>query len=179
MITGFAELAVILAVLFMGIEPQMMTLGLQLSSAYMPISAAAIAGDYYEAMIEQSADLGVFGHGYTYSGHPVACAVASKVLDIYQRDNLSARRRDGELLSASVTLSAHPLVGEVRGRGLLAAVELVADKTTRSGTVGAFTQRACQWPDCKNSCRVIHSLCPPLLLTASRSMKSLNALPFR
>jgi len=52
-----------------------MTLAKQLSSAYMPISASVIRGDMYQAMIEPSANVGVFGHGYTYSGHPVACAV--------------------------------------------------------------------------------------------------------
>ena len=69
-------------------QPDQMTFAKQLSSAYYPISASIIRGDMYEAMIEPSAEVGVFGHGYTYSGHPVACAAALKTLEIYQRDGL-------------------------------------------------------------------------------------------
>jgi 4-aminobutyrate--pyruvate transaminase len=65
-----------------------MSLAKALSSAYLPVSAAVIPGHMYEAMVESVSEVGVFGHGYTYSGHPVACAVASKVLDIYQRDHI-------------------------------------------------------------------------------------------
>ena len=62
-------------------RPDMMTLAKQLSSAYVPIGASVIRGDMYEAMIEPVADVGVFGHGYTYSGHPLGCAVALKTLE--------------------------------------------------------------------------------------------------
>ena len=86
-ITGFGRTGSDFGCNTMGIEsPDMMTFAKQLSSAYMPISASAINRDMYTAMIEQTATAGAFGHGYTYSGHPVACAVALKVLEIYQRD---------------------------------------------------------------------------------------------
>lgn len=75
----------------MGIRPDMMTLAKQLSSACFPISASAIPGYMYEAMIEPSAQAGVFGHGYTYSAHPVACAAALKTLEIYERDDIFAK----------------------------------------------------------------------------------------
>ena len=71
-------------------KPDLMTLAKQLSSAYMPISASVIKGDMYDAMIDQTAQVGVFGHGYTYSGHPTACAVSLKTLEIYERDNIFA-----------------------------------------------------------------------------------------
>lgn len=69
-------------------QPDMMSLAKQLSSGYVPISAAVIKGDMYEAMVEPSNQVGVFGHGYTYSGHPLACAVALKTLEIYQRGDI-------------------------------------------------------------------------------------------
>ncbi|MFN3165337.1 MAG: aminotransferase class III-fold pyridoxal phosphate-dependent enzyme, partial [Pseudohongiellaceae bacterium] len=70
------------------VKPQMMSLAKQLSSAYIPISAAVVPGFMYEAMVEPSAEVGVFGHGYTYTGHPVASAAALKAIEIYQRDRL-------------------------------------------------------------------------------------------
>ncbi|ARN73828.1 aminotransferase [Oceanicoccus sagamiensis] len=157
----------------MGIKPDMMTLAKQLSSAYVPISASVIRGDLYEAMVEQSAKMGVFGHGYTYSGHPVACAVALKTLEIYERDNIFERAAQvGEYFQNRLReLEQHPLVGEVRGKGLLAAVELVANKTSRQafegGGIGAFAQQACQ-----NNGLIVRAVagssiafCPPLIIT--------------
>lgn len=134
----------------MGIEPQLMTFAKQLSSAYVPISASVIPGAMYEAMAEQSEGVGVFGHGYTYTGHPVACAAALKALEIYERDDLFARaaKMGAHLQSRLSEFAQHELVGEVRGKGLIGAIELVANKETGQafgdGAVGAFAQRACQ-----------------------------------
>ena len=157
----------------LNIQPQMMTLAKALSSAYMPVSAAVITGDMYEAMVEPSAQVGVFGHGYTYSGHPVACAVASKVIDIYQRDRLFEKAADtGAYLQEKLRgFSDHPLVGEVRGMGLIAAVELVANKETRQAfegnAVGGFCQMRCQ--DNGLLVRAMAgnaiALCPPLVIS--------------
>merc|ERR1712000_559117 len=104
----------------------MMSMAKQLSSAYLPISAAAIRGDMYDAIVEPNNQLGVFGHGYTYSGHPVACAVALKTLEIYERDNIFAKAAEtGKYLQEKLQAYAdHPLVGEVRGRGLIGAIDL-------------------------------------------------------
>ena len=172
-ITGFGRIGEDFGVNAMGIAPDMMTLAKQLSSAYMPISATAIRGDLYDAMVEQSANLGVFGHGYTYSGHPVACAVALKTLEIYERDNIFERAASaGEYLQRRLrAFEQHPLVGEVRGKGLLAAVELVANKRSgqafEGGMVGAFAQQTCQ----ENGLIVRAvagssiAFCPPLIIT--------------
>ena len=138
----------------MGIQqPDLMTLAKQLSSGYMPISASVIRGDIYEAMVEPSAKEGVFGHGYTYSGHPVACAVALKTLEIYQRDGLFGRAAEiGTYMQHRLReLRNHPLVGEVRGEGMLAAVEMVSNKATLlaflqlSGRVRSFGSIAVQY----------------------------------
>jgi adenosylmethionine-8-amino-7-oxononanoate aminotransferase len=175
-ICGFGRLGTDFGATRLGIRPDMMSLAKALSSAYMPVSAAVIRGDLYEAMVEPSKQVGVFGHGYTYSGHPVACAVASTVLDIYRRENLFERAaRVGEYLQARLARFAeHPLVGEVRGMGLIAALELVANKQTRQpfadNSVGAACQRACE----QNGLilRALGgngiALCPPLIITEAQ-----------
>ena len=156
----------------MGIKPDLMSLAKQLSSAYVPISAAVIPGEMYEAMAHQSADVGMFGHGYTYTGHPVACAAALKALEIYERDDLFARaaKMGAHMQSRLQEYAGHELVGEVRGKGLIGAIELVANKETgqafSDGQVGAFAQRACQ--DAGLLLRVVSgssvAFCPPLII---------------
>jgi len=156
----------------MGIKPDLMSLAKQLSSAYIPISAAVIPGEMYEAMVDQSAEVGVFGHGYTYTGHPVACAAALKALEIYERDDLfaEAAKMGVHMQSRLQEFAGHELVGEVRGKGLIGAVELVANKETgqafNDGRVGAFAQRACQ--DAGLLLRVVSgssvAFCPPLII---------------
>ncbi len=156
----------------MGIKPDLMTFAKQLSSAYVPISAAVIPGAMYDAMAEQSTGVGVFGHGYTYTGHPVACAAALKALEIYERDGLFARAATmgAHLQSRLQEFAGHELVGEVRGKGLIGAIELVANKETgkafADGRVGAFAQRACQ--DEGLLLRAVSgssvAFCPPLVI---------------
>ena len=175
-ITGFGRTGADFGSTTFNIKPQMMTLVKALSSAYMPVSAAVVTGDMYEAMIEPSAQVGVFGHGYTYSGHPVACAVASKVIDIYQRDKLFEHAASvGDYLQEKLRgFADHPLVGEVRGVGLIAALELVANKESRQAfdgnAVGGFCQKICQ--DNGLLVRAMAgnaiALCPPLIITRAQ-----------
>lgn len=132
------------------IQPDLMSLAKQMSSAYIPISAAIMPDSMYQAMVEPSSQAGVFGHGFTYSGHPVACATALKAIEIYQRDKLFDHAAEvGEYMQQRLReFTDHPLVGEVRGKGLIAAVELVADKTHRTpfpdGRAGAIAMQCCQ-----------------------------------
>ena len=151
--------------------PAQMTFAKQLSSAYYPISAAVIRGDLYEAMVEPSAEVGIFGHGYTYSGHPVGCAAALKTLEIYERDNLYANAADvGDYLQTRLgELRDHEAVGEVRGVGLIAAVELVEDKSSRSPAL-ELAKRV-TWL-CQENGLIVRNvagnalaLCPPLIIT--------------
>jgi 4-aminobutyrate--pyruvate transaminase len=183
-ITGFGRTGNDFGCTTMGIEPvDMMTFAKQLSSAYMPISASAVRRDMYEAMIDQSAAAGAFGHGYTYSGHPVACAVAIKVLEIYQRDNIFAKAAvTGEYLQRRLAaFTDHPLVGEVRGSGLIAAIELVANKATgeafAGGAVGAYAQKAVQ--DRGVILRTVAgsslAFCPPLIITTEQIDEIIDA----
>ncbi len=172
--TGFGRTGSDFGCNTMGIKsPDMMTFAKQLSSAYMPISASAIKRDMYTAMIDQTANAGAFGHGYTYSGHPVACAVALKVLEIYQRDEIFEKAAiTGKYLQKRLAeFSDHPLVGEVRGSGLLGAIELVADKKTGQpfvgGAVGGYAQKMAQ--DSGLLIRAVAGsslgFCPPLIIT--------------
>ena len=149
-ITGFGRTGNRFGTDTFNLKPQMMTLAKALSSAYVPISASVIPGFMHEAIIEQSDQVGVFGHGYTYSGHPVAAAVALKVLEIYERDNIFAHAATvGDYLQYKLRkFNDHPLVGEVRGVGLIAAVELVANKSSgqafAGGAVGKYCNDRCQ-----------------------------------
>ncbi|MGF1641667.1 MAG: aspartate aminotransferase family protein [Rhodospirillales bacterium] len=115
------------------IRPDMITCAKALSSGYLPISALMISEPIWQAMVKESEKIGVFGHGFTYSGHPVAAAVALEALAIYEeRDIVEHVRGVAPLLQGGLRRFAdHPLVGEVRGLGLVAAVELVADKATK------------------------------------------------
>lgn len=156
----------------MGIKPELMSLAKQLSAAYIPVSAAIIPGFMYEAMREPSNQLGIFGHGYTYTGHPVAAAAALKAIEIYQRENLFEHAATmGDYMQWRLREFAdHPLVGEIRGKGLIAAVELVANKERREsfadGKVGAMAKQFCQ--DQGLLIRAVSgnclAFCPPLII---------------
>jgi len=175
-ICGFGRTGADFGATSLGIKPRQITLAKGLSSAYMPISAAVVSGELYAAMVQPSAEVGVFGHGYTYSGHPVACAVASKVLDIYARENLFEHAaRVGAYFQQSLQgFADHPLVGEVRGMGLIAALELVANRDTRQAfsdnSVGGFCQQACESHGLILRAMGGNSvaLCPPLIITEAQ-----------
>ena len=113
----------------------------------------------------------MFGHGYTYSGHPVACAAALKTLEIYQRDNIYAHAAEmgSYLQSRLAQLRAHERVGEVRGAGLIAAVELVDDKAAKTPAVD-LARRVTQL--CQDNGLIVRNVagcalavCPPLIIT--------------
>ncbi|WP_407049228.1 aminotransferase [Methyloraptor flagellatus] len=115
------------------LKPDMVSCAKALSAAYQPISALMISEDIYNAMLDQSGKLGTFGHGFTYGGHPVACAVANETLKIYEERNILGHvRQVGPLMQAGLEATeAHPLVGNARGIGLIAGVELMANKEKR------------------------------------------------
>jgi 4-aminobutyrate--pyruvate transaminase len=117
-----------------GMAPDMMTMAKGLSSGYQPIGALMVADRVYQAIADESARIGVFGHGFTYGGHPVACAVALETLAIYEERDIVGRARAmaPRFQSALRALAAHPLVGEARGVGMVGAVEIVADKAAKT-----------------------------------------------
>ena len=115
------------------LKPDMMTMAKALSSAYQPISALMINDRVYQALADNSAKIGMLGHGFTYGGHPVPAAVALETLNIYEeRDSIGHVRNVSPVLqNALEKYKDHPIVGEVRGVGLVAGVELVQNKETR------------------------------------------------
>tara|TARA_X000000950_G_scaffold40506_1_gene44055 strand:+ start:1873 stop:3207 length:1335 start_codon:yes stop_codon:yes gene_type:complete len=171
-ICGFGRLGTDFGANKMSMRPQMMTLAKALSSAYVPVSAAIVQGDIADCINASATEVGVFGHGYTYSGHPLGCAVASKVIDIYVRDKIFDHAATvGDYLQARLREFAdHPLVGEVSGVGMIGAVELVADKESKKPfdgmKVGQFCAKAAE-----DNGLVIRPLggnrvavCPPLII---------------
>jgi putrescine aminotransferase len=130
-ITGFGRLGTWFASQHYGIRPNIITFAKAATSGYLPLSGIIIDDTIAEALIESDDD---FHHGYTFSGHPVACAVALKNLEIIEREKLVPRVREygaPALANLLAKFADHPLVGEVRSVGLLGAIELVADKRTR------------------------------------------------
>src|SRR5208282_1496147 len=117
-----------------GLKPDIITCAKALSSAYLPIGAVMVSEAIYAALVKQSEKIGVFSHGFTYSGHPVSSAVALETLKIYEQDDLLSHVRSvAPRMQAGLRRFAdHPLVGEVRGIGLIGAIELVADKSTKA-----------------------------------------------
>ena len=117
----------------LNIQPDILTCAKALSSSYLPISAVMINDRVFQGLSDESNKIGTFGHGFTYSGHPVPAAVAIETLKIYDELDIGAHVREvGAHLQSELRrrFAGHELVGEVRGVGLIAAMELVADKAT-------------------------------------------------
>lgn len=116
-----------------GIKPDIMTCAKQLSSAYLPIGAVLVSDHLYNTFQDYSDQLGVFGTGTTYGGHPVSAAVALETLRIYESDNIfdHVKACAPHFQERVQALQNHPLVGHARSVGLIGAIELVADKSTK------------------------------------------------
>jgi len=151
-ITGFGRTGAMFGSTLYGMEPDLITVAKGLTSAYVPLSACIVSEKIFQVMAEGTAKVGSFSHGYTYSGHPIGAAAALAVLDIVESENLPARAAEnGAYLNRRLqeAFAQHPFVGEVRGVGMMAAVEFVADRETKRGfdpalTVGAKVSAACR-----------------------------------
>ncbi|MFZ0126674.1 MAG: aminotransferase, partial [Xanthobacteraceae bacterium] len=132
-ITGFGRLGKMFGGDVVGFAPHAISVAKALSSAYVPIAAVMLPEVMYQAMLAESRKIGTFGHGFTYSGHPVAAAVALKTLEIYARERIveAVAAKIPRFQSRLRALGDHPLVGEARGLGLVGAIEFVADKRSK------------------------------------------------
>lgn len=131
-ITGFGRTGPLFASTEEDIVPDFMTTAKGLTSGYVPMGAVFMADHVYN-VIADGAGASAVGHGYTYSAHPVSAAVALEVLKLYEDGLLENGIKAGARLMAGLaSLSDHPLVGDVRGRGMLAAIELVVDKEKKT-----------------------------------------------
>jgi 4-aminobutyrate--pyruvate transaminase len=172
-ITGFGRTGEIWGAQAFEMRPHTLTAAKALSSAYLPISAVIVPEFLYEPMIAASGEVGLFGHGFTYSGHPVAAAVALRALSIYEERGLyeHVRAIAPQFQSQLAALGSHPLVGDTRGIGLVGACELVKDKVSKASfdaklAVGAKAMQLCQ--DHGLIVRAIGdviALCPPFIVT--------------
>src|SRR5438874_1351024 len=132
-ISGFGRTGNMFGAQTFDLKADIMTLAKALSAGYQPISASLMTNALYEILLAQSDKLGIFGHGYTYSGHPVPAAVALETLKIYEeRDIVAQVRRVGPRMQAAIRSYAdHPLIGDARGIGLIGAVEVVRDQASK------------------------------------------------
>ena len=167
-----------------GMKPDMMVMSKQLSSSYLPISALMINEKVYGPIADESSRIGTLGHGFTAGGHPVAAAVALETLKIIDERGLVAHAAEmgARLQTGLRRLSGHPLIGEVRGVGLIAAIELVADKATRKGLdpvgklgglVNGLLQK--QGVISRNMGDAL-AFCPPLIINATEIDEILSRL---
>ena len=171
-ITGFCRTGNMFGSETFGLEPDMMVLAKALSSGYQPISALLVNQPLYDAIAEESARIGTFGHGFTYSAHPVPAAVAIETLRIYQERGILGHVREmSPILQAGLRRFAdHPLVGEVRGIGLIAGIEVVANKKSKTpfdppGRVGAMIARHAQAHGLiTRALGDVIGICPPLII---------------
>jgi 4-aminobutyrate--pyruvate transaminase len=156
------------------IKPNMMTMAKALSSSYLPISAVMMDEKVYSAIRDNSCKIGTFGHGDTYSGHPISAAVALETLKIYEERNIleHVRAMAPSFQGGLRGFADHPLVGEVRGIGLIGAVELVKNKGARENFapadgVGPFFMARAQEHGllCRAMTNDTVALCPPLIVT--------------
>ncbi|WP_297341124.1 aspartate aminotransferase family protein [Pseudophaeobacter sp.] len=131
-ITGFGRTGPMFACEEEGIVPDMMTTAKGLTSGYSPMGAVFLSDHVYQTIAEGAGPKAV-GHGFTYSAHPVSAVVALEVLKLYEGGLFENGIKMGDRLQKGLAgLSDHPLVGDVRGRGMLAAIELVTDKDKKT-----------------------------------------------
>jgi 4-aminobutyrate---pyruvate transaminase len=165
-----------------GLKPDIVTMAKALSSAYLPISATVISEEIYQAFVAQSEKLGQFAHGYTYSGHPVCCAVALETLKIYEERDIvgQVHKVAPRLQNGMRRFADRPLVGEVRGIGLIVAAELVRDKASKApfdpkqGIGALFASRAQEHGLILRALGDTVALCPPLVITGDETDEMLR-----
>jgi 4-aminobutyrate---pyruvate transaminase len=132
-ICGFGRLGTMFGAETLKMQPDTISFAKAVTSAYLPLGGVMIDEPMYQAMLDESRKIGTFGHGFTYSGHPVCCAVGVKAIEIYQRDRIleHVRARAPLFQRRLSALAEHSLVGEAKGIGLVGGLELVADKRTK------------------------------------------------
>ena len=158
------------------LEPDMISCAKALSAPYQPISVLLINEKIHQAMLVESRKIGSSGHGFTYGAHPVACAVALETLAIYAKreHRRHVKAVSGAFLDGLKALEAHPLVGNARGVGLIAGVELMADKATRTPFDPALKIGTLVHDKCLEAGLIVRAIgdriafTPPLIITVEQ-----------
>ncbi len=176
-ICGFARTGNMFGAQTFGMKPDLISVAKALTSAYAPLSAVLIPEMIYEAMLSESRKIGTFGHGYTFGGHPVSCAVGLRTLEIYERRNILGHVNEvsTRFLERLHALGDYPMVGEARGVGLLGAFELVANKAAKANFDPARGVAAQCAKLCEKNGLIVRpmmsdriGLCPPLIITEAQ-----------
>ncbi len=159
----------------LGMQPDIITCAKALSASYLPISGIMVNERVFAALAEESHTIGTFGHGFTYSGHPVAAAVAVETLKIYDETDIGGHvRAVAPHMQAALRkrFAGHELVGEVRGVGLIAAIELVQDKAAHKNfapelKVGPRAAKLCEANGVisRSTVNDVLAFSPPLIIT--------------
>jgi 4-aminobutyrate--pyruvate transaminase len=174
-ITGFGRTGKMFGSQTYGIAPDMLVVSKALTSSYMPLSALVFSDAIYQTLADNSAKIGVFAHGFTASGHPVAAAVAIENLNIIEERDLvgNCAALAPQFQARLREFAGHPFVGEARGIGLIGALELVADKGSKAafekpGAVGARLAELCQEEGLIiRAIGDIIAFCPPLVINSA------------
>jgi 4-aminobutyrate--pyruvate transaminase len=184
-ICGFGRLGTTFGCEKFDFRPHALSLAKALSSAYLPLGAVMIPEAVYQTLLAESKKIGLFGHGFTYGGHPVSAAVALKAIEIYARDRIieKAAKRAPLFQARLNALAEHPLVGEARGVGLIGGVELVADKATKRAFIPQLGVGARAVAFAEEEGLIVRSvigdvltLSPPLIINAVEIEEMFNRL---
>jgi len=183
-ITGFGRTGEWFGSDTLGMQRNSMSMAKQLTGGYAPLSAVAMDAATVEAIEAHTGEIGTFGHGFTYGGHPVGCAVGVKALDIYKRRNILDHVRSVTPVFERhlAALADHPLVGEVRNCGLMGGIELSPDKTPAAfatpGKVGArMMAELLERGVILRAIGDVIAVCPPMIVTAEELDEMFAALP--
>jgi 4-aminobutyrate--pyruvate transaminase len=170
----------------LNVQPDIITCAKAISSSYLPISAVMVNERIFQGLSNESHAIGTFGHGFTYSGHPVPAAVAVETLKIYDELKIGDHvRAVGPVLQSELRrrFAGHPLVGEVRGVGLIGAVELVADKANHTNFDPAMKTGARLAKICEANGVISRALpgdalafSPPLIITEAEIHEMLDVV---
>jgi 4-aminobutyrate--pyruvate transaminase len=175
-INGFGRLGSSFGAVHYGFKPDLMVVSKQITSSYAPLAAVLFTEAVYGAIADNSAKIGTFGHGFTTSGHPLAMAVALENLKIIEeRDLMGQAARVGAFMQKELRkLASHPLVGEVRGEGLIAGLELVEDKSSKRSFDPQLKVGFKAFDLAQRNGLVVRAigdtiaLCPPLIITEAQ-----------
>jgi 4-aminobutyrate--pyruvate transaminase len=183
-ITGFGRTGNMFGSETYGMQPDILTMAKQLSAAFLPISAVMISERIQTELVKQSGRIGTFAHGFTYSAHPVCAAVALETLAIYRERDIVSHVRvvSGPFQAGLRQFAERPYVGEVRGIGLIGAIELVRDKATKTpfdpalGAGNFFGERAQAHGLIVRPLGDSVALCPPMILTEEDVVEIIDRL---
>jgi 4-aminobutyrate---pyruvate transaminase len=178
-VNGFGRIGTMFGQTYFGFKPDFTVVSKQLTSSYMPLAAILFTEEIYNALADNTAKIGTFGHGYTTTGHPVATAVALENLKIIEeRDLVGNSKRVGKVFMENLKkLADHPIVGDVRGVGLMAAIEMVPNKNSRAGFAAAGKAGAYGYATALQNGvvpRVVVDqfiFCPPLIITEEQALE--------